>query len=314
TDLGLTFGAPVNVKVLNTNGVNGSLSLNGGFRTNAFSQAVVNPTNASQIYLVFNDCTSTPCGSAADHGDIFLTRSTDGGATWSSPIKVNDDATTRDQWSPAIAITPNGQNVFVSWYDRRDDPANSLIERFGVAGSIGAGGAVTFQANQLISSASFPVVIGQDPVVNPVYMGDYDQVVADNSKFCVTWGDNRNGNTFHAHQPDVLFAQIPNCAVAVISGASASPNVLWPPNHTFVDVTVNYTSTSTCTATCTLSVSSNEPGPDQSIVVDAHHVQLLAEREGDGNGRVYTITITCSNSAGSTTKTVTVLVPHDQGQ
>lgn len=130
----------------------------------------------------------------AKDGDIFLTQSTNGGTTWGAPVKVNDDATTRDQWSPALSITPDGANVFVSWYDRRNDPSNSLIERFGVLGAIDGGGAVTFQPNQLISSSNFPVVRGQDPVVNSVYIGDYDQVVATNTNFCITWGDNRLGN------------------------------------------------------------------------------------------------------------------------
>jgi hypothetical protein len=51
------------------------------------------------------------------------------------------------------------------------------------------------------------------------------------------------------------------------------------------------------------------------IIVDAHHVQLRAERLGSGDGRIYTITITCTNdtSKKSSTQTVTVLVPHDQG-
>jgi len=103
------------------------------------------------------------------------------------------------------------------------------------------------------------------------------------------------------------------CQAPVITGAFASPDVLWPPSHTFADVTINYTETSNCPSTCTLSVTSNEPGPDEWIIVDAHHVQLRAERNGNGSGRVYTITITCTNAGGTTTQAVTVLVPHDQG-
>jgi hypothetical protein len=60
-------------------------------------------------------------------------------------------------------------------------------------------------------------------------------------------------------------------------------------------------------------VTSNEPGPNKWIIVDEHHVQLLAERNGSGSGRVYTITITCTNAGGTKTQDVTVLVPHDQG-
>jgi subtilisin-like proprotein convertase family protein len=61
-------------------------------------------------------------------------------------------------------------------------------------------------------------VIGQDPVVNTVYMGDYDQVASsgggsDPVLFSATWADNRLGNAFHAHQPDVRFARIAGAPV-----------------------------------------------------------------------------------------------------
>jgi hypothetical protein len=93
-----------------------------------------------------------------------------------------------------------------------------------------------------------------------------------------------------------------------------------------VDVTVSYDVTDNCAlpfGACTLSVTSNEPvlgrgsgntSPDW-IVVDDHHVQLRAEREGGGNGRIYTTTITCTDSGGnSSEEQVEVVVPHDQGR
>ncbi len=103
----------------------------------------------------------------------------------------------------------------------------------------------------------------------------------------------------------------------VISDVSATPSVLRPPNHKMVDVTVNYAVSDNCgTVSSALSVSSNEPsaGSADWIVLDAHHLQLRAERNGDGPGRVYTITITAINDQGGvSTATTTVLVPHDNG-
>jgi uncharacterized protein len=104
-----------------------------------------------------------------------------------------------------------------------------------------------------------------------------------------------------------------------VTGVSANPAVLWPPNHRLVPVTINYTTLDNCgPVTCTLSVASNEPinstddgdtAPDW-IIEDAHHVMLRAERSGIGTGRTYTITITCTDGAGNpSVKTVVVTVP-----
>jgi hypothetical protein len=119
---------------------------------------------------------------------------------------------------------------------------------------------------------------------------------------------------YRALPVQTLFGEVP-CAPPVITGASANPSVLWPPNHQFVDVTVDYSASLSCPATCALSVTSNEPpGDDQEpewVIVDAHQVRLRAERFGDGSGRIYSITIRCTNAAGATSQTATVLVPHD---
>ena len=107
-----------------------------------------------------------------------------------------------------------------------------------------------------------------------------------------------------------------SCVIG-INGATANPSVLWPPNHKFVDVSIGYTATDTCgtaaPVTCSLSVASNEGSSADWSVVDAHDVQLRAERSGDGGDRTYTVTITCSDTAGaSSNAAVTVTVPHNQ--
>lgn len=102
-----------------------------------------------------------------------------------------------------------------------------------------------------------------------------------------------------------------------IGAALPSPSSLWPPNHKMVAVTVSYTASDNCTAApgCTLAVTSNEPlAVGDVVIVDAHHVQLRAERLGSGSGRNYTIVVTCTDAKGNaSSRTATVTVPHDQG-
>jgi hypothetical protein len=114
-----------------------------------------------------------------------------------------------------------------------------------------------------------------------------------------------------------VFGSLTTCGGPDISGASASPNVLWPPNHKMDLVKVNYMVNDNCdpTPVCSLSVSNNESGGGDSMVQDAHHVDLIAERAGSGDGRVYTVTISCQDKLGlSSDANVTVTVPHDQGK
>lgn len=101
-----------------------------------------------------------------------------------------------------------------------------------------------------------------------------------------------------------------------ITGISANPSVLWPPNNKMVTVTVNYSFADNCNEpTCSISsVTSNESISSSDYnILDAHHVKIAAQRLGSGNGRVYTVGVTCTDSAGNaSTNFTTVNVPHDQ--
>ncbi len=58
--------------------------------------------------------------------DVFLSRSTDRGYTWSAPVRVNTDAAHDgfDQFFQFLAVDPLTGDVYLQFYDRRADPAN----------------------------------------------------------------------------------------------------------------------------------------------------------------------------------------------
>ncbi len=111
----------------------------------------------------------------------------------------------------------------------------------------------------------------------------------------------------------------------VITNASASPNLLWPPNHKWRTVAIKINATSACDGQLTkriVGVTCNEAedgtgsgntSPDW-IVNGNGSVKLRAERSGNGGGRVYTVHYECEDDFGNIVEgTVDVLVPHDRG-
>ena len=113
------------------------------------------------------------------------------------------------------------------------------------------------------------------------------------------------------------------CTPPSIASVTATPSVIWPPNHKMVPVTVLADASAVCgPPVCRIvAIASDEPSNgvgDGNTSPDAHIVAALtaeirAERAGGSLGRTYTITVECTDTAGNATRKDTqVFVPHDQ--
>ena len=60
--------------------------------------------------------------------DVFLAASRDRGNTWGAPVRVTTDSlhSGRDQFFQFLAVDPANGNVYVQFFDRRDDPGDRL--------------------------------------------------------------------------------------------------------------------------------------------------------------------------------------------
>src|SRR5438094_3762601 len=88
---------------------------------------------------------------ARDHRDVVLVSSSDGGATWSPKVRVNDDAPLYENSLPAVAVDARGL-VHVAWYDRRD--AADCMALVHTYWSYSDNGGMTFAPSQRLSTSA----------------------------------------------------------------------------------------------------------------------------------------------------------------
>jgi hypothetical protein len=126
----------------------------------------------------------------AAHGNIDVSVSHDGGATWSNShtISLKQGQPARgNQFFPWIAATPNGK-FYAMWLDRRQDPANHDIG--------------TFQARSPDDGATWPNKRLSTETWDPdlgffstgAFIGDYSGIAASNRAIYAAWTDGRNTN------------------------------------------------------------------------------------------------------------------------
>jgi hypothetical protein len=115
---------------------------------------------------------------------VQVIRSTDGGATWSKPLRITPPSDTHDQFFPSLSVNDAGQ-VGVSWLDRRNDPANIDYQAFA---AISTDGGLTFPNTQLTKAFSNP-----DQSGDPNWMGDYTGNTWAGGDFIAAWMDSSNG-------------------------------------------------------------------------------------------------------------------------
>jgi hypothetical protein len=141
--------------------------------------------------------------------DIFATASKDGGRTWGTAVRVNQDplGDHRDQFFPWSAYGPDG-TLYVSYLDRAPDPTGRLIGR---SLAVSHDGGATFQA-RAISSGLFD---GNLAFRKGSFLGDYTGIAAGALGSFTTWPDTRRAGAFvKGDNPTDLWSDIVGYASA----------------------------------------------------------------------------------------------------
>jgi hypothetical protein len=120
--------------------------------------------------------------------DIFVSRSTDNGVTWSPPVRVNDDPSgvANDQFNQWLAVDPSDGSVNLSWNDTRNDPAHLSTDVFYARSTDGG---LSFTRNiQVTTAPTNETCCGAD--LGNQY-GDYEGIAAMDGSIHPVWTDRR---------------------------------------------------------------------------------------------------------------------------
>src|SRR3989449_1732687 len=202
TNGGTSFSAPITVTAVIPLPAN---LPNSSFRENSFPTLAVDPVGGT-VYIAWDDYRN-------GNSDIFLTRSTDKAATFSGPVKLNDDTTTNDQFFPWIQSVSG--KIAAVWYDRRLDPGNHNMDTF-YSESINQG--LAWSPNVRLSSVSSNPdccgFLGQ-------FIGDYVGMALTSSTARAVWMDTRNGNQ------DIFTERYPPLPKVSITGIALPRNIMY---------------------------------------------------------------------------------------
>jgi len=135
---------------------------------------------------------------ARDHRDVMFSSSSDGGATWTTPVVANDEPGRFDNSFPEVAVDGTGA-VYADWYDHRNDPANGILTDIYYTSSTNGG--ATFAPSAIVNDGGS---VNWNNVVTNIFpnMGDYSALVGQGLKVYANWADGRDGT------PDSYFASL----------------------------------------------------------------------------------------------------------
>lgn len=174
----------------------GVISLGGGPNPVGLSGQVwiaVDRSDGSTSGNIYVLCSTRPFG--VDPLDVHFIRSTDGGFTWSSPIRVNDDSSDDAwQWFATMSVAPNGR-IDAVWNDTRNSGTVNLSELYY---SFSEDGGLTWAENQKMSPM-WDSFIGWPQQQK---IGDYYDMISDRVGADLAWAATFNG------EQDVYYLRI----------------------------------------------------------------------------------------------------------
>jgi hypothetical protein len=215
TDKGLTWSDPIMIDRML---VRGGVEPTSGWwvRGGELSPEIAVDPSSGHLYVVWEDARFS------GYDQVAFSMSTDGGLTWSSPIRINRSPAGVRAFTPAVSVNANG-TVGVTYYDFRNNSA--------LGGAVPGGtdqflvtcdGGCTNPANwheKRVTPASFD--LRNAPWAGGLFVGDYEGLATAGLDFLTFFAMPHPGD-----RASVFFRRMtPPAAAAIAADGSATPGV-----------------------------------------------------------------------------------------
>lgn len=223
TDGGATF-EPAFRAINNIYGIR-AVGVPQNMRTASFPVMDVDISNgpySGNIYIVWPN-KGVPGVNSGNDIDVYMIRSTDGGNTWDTAIRVNQDpiGQGKTHYQPWLSVDPVNGVLSVVFYDNRNTAANQAEAWVAVSNN----GGETWEDFKVSDVSFTPSPI---PGLASGYFGDYLAISSYNGQVYPTWTDNRSGHAMTYVSPFVtLVVNSPYGLTADMSQETGVCNLAW---------------------------------------------------------------------------------------
>ncbi len=159
--------------------------------------AAIDPNNG-KLYVVWEDARFTNGAT----NQAVLSRSTDGGATWSTPAVVSN-ANSKPAFTPQVAVNSAG-TVGVTYYDFRNPDSSTVGQPTNYWFTSSTNSGVTFGGEERITPTSFDML--NAPNAGGLFLGDYQGLAANGTAFVPFFVQTNDENT--SNRTDVFATSI----------------------------------------------------------------------------------------------------------
>jgi hypothetical protein len=198
TNFGVSYGTPVIITTMFDGYDIGVPAFNGRRILIYASGGAYKTATKDNVYAVWTDLSgATGCTTATNEPGsnvsstcktrIYFSRSTNGGTTWSAPVKISNQAGLNDQFNPWLVVDETNGQLAVIYYDTVDDPGRKKTNVYYQASfDDGTSWSTPFKVT---TAQTDETVSGSD---SGNQYGDYNSLSGIAGTFFPSWTDRRN--------------------------------------------------------------------------------------------------------------------------